>query len=531
LLHAGRDLFLLHRTAEASLVLDLLESAVSHLREDPPPAPFLSELRRRRAQILRAGGHFARAREAFEQLGAPRGEPLDSPTQTDIALCAGSFKWLSDVAIPADAASVPDMLSRLDQAEPYAQAALSSPRGFLTNTQYILGVRALLRDEADEARALLEEAYAGMSARRELYRDAFSKCRLYYSLAILRSLHAPQLAIAREIIEQTGEDQDFKDWPQWLMRQAFEFAQAAPSEAVALAEWTVNRFPSLAEDLLLNADVVARSEALQGLIKARVTSAERPLESRWNEATTLLKCAQRAGDSGVGRGALDVLEELALLSPLARGRCAEFLADQQNYDPMWTWEEAQFCRAHLLELDGRCDDAAIILARLIRLALTQDDREGARGLYEHLKSLGASCPPFPDVEARMRALEDGLAPAPASGTGSLRSGPRIRILFVGGNEIQARYDAWIEGELRDQYPRVAVTFEHTGWTSNWGIQADRIQRLMGDHDAAVVMRFVRTELGRRVRDDVGRLGKRWFPCTGHGRDSVLRSIVQAASLI
>jgi len=531
LLRAGRDLFLLHRTAEASLVLDLLENAVGHLRDDPPPQAFLSELRRRRAQILRAGGHFARAKEAFERLAGTSENPLDSPTQTDIALCAGSFEWLSDVAVPTDAASVPDMLSRLDQAQPAAQAALRNPHGFLTNAQYILGVRALLRDESDEARAFLEEAYAGMSARRELYRDAFSKCRLYYSLAILRSLHAPQFAIAREIIEQTGEDHDFRDWPPWLMRQAFEFAQAAPSEAVALAEWTTNRFPVLAEDLLLNADLVSRSEALQELIKARITSDARPIESRWNEAKTLLTCAQRSGDSAVGRGALDVLEELALLSPSVRERCSEFLADQQNYDPMWSWEEAQFCRAHLLELDGHCNDAGLILATLIHSALTQDDREGARGLYEHLRSLGDSCPPFPEVDARIRALEDGSAPTPAVDAGTLATGPRIRVLFVGGNETQARYDAWIVGELRDRYPQVTVTFEHTGWTSNWGVQAERIERLMADHDAAIVMRFVRTELGRRVRDDVGRLGKRWFPCTGHGRDSVLRAIVQAASLV
>jgi hypothetical protein len=148
-----------------------------------------------------------------------------------------------------------------------------------------------------------------------------------------------------------------------------------------------------------------------------------------------------------------------------------------------------------------------------------------------------SAPDLADLVEELGAPDDELAPlraalahlpgeragdADAEGTGA------VRVIFVGGNEIQAQYHAEIERALP---PRVSVQWFTTGWSARWGPEAERIEAAYARADAVVLMQFTRTQLGRRLRRTAGEAGLPWIPCTGHGRDSLRRAILRAVSVV
>jgi hypothetical protein len=133
----------------------------------------------------------------------------------------------------------------------------------------------------------------------------------------------------------------------------------------------------------------------------------------------------------------------------------------------------------------------------------------------------------PDTgEKLLSSLPHEQASAVATGIETrLRAGEAVQVLFIGGNETQARYDALIREELTAQWPGLRIRFEHTGWSSNWGRDVDRLLRLAKASDAVVIMHMIRTMLGRALRE---RVVRPWVPCTGTGRGMLLQSIREAA---
>lgn len=527
LLGGVREMFLSHRTPEAILLLDEVEAVLGSFDPGAVPEGVTYEVRRRRAQVRRAGGHFREAEEAFAAMAEGAGPEQRSELLADVALCRGAFKWLADVEVPREESAVHDTLKRLEAGASAAEEAASEPGGTATNAQHMLGVRALLLGRYDEARGLLEQAVSGMSPRVGLYPDVLPRCRLYYALSILLSAQVAQFRVALSILNELGSDEALGEWPEWLLRKALDMARADYLEGVYFAEWAGKRFPDLLDEFVHDSYLVRRSEQIRTELQFKAASKDRPLALRQKDFEALLRYAQREGDVTAARAALEGLERLALGSPAVRRAFADALADEAYYDPAWTWEEAQYARTQMLEADGRYAEAGSVLASLIHSYLSQNETEEARGLCERLQSYGATCPDFPDIGARLAALVE--APHADVGAQAGERAPKlVRVLFVGGNEVQARYDEWIEGELERLGTGVTVTFLHTGWDGNWGPHAERIRQLMPTHDSAVIMRFVRTELGRTAREDVGKAGKRWVACTGHGRDSMLRAVLNAA---
>jgi hypothetical protein len=56
-------------------------------------------------------------------------------------------------------------------------------------------------------------------------------------------------------------------------------------------------------------------------------------------------------------------------------------------------------------------------------------------------------------------------------------------------------------------------------------------RRIREADAVVIMRFVRTLLGRTLRALCSEHDRPWVACTGHGRDSLLGAIEEAVRLL
>jgi hypothetical protein len=107
----------------------------------------------------------------------------------------------------------------------------------------------------------------------------------------------------------------------------------------------------------------------------------------------------------------------------------------------------------------------------------------------------------------------------------------VRLVFVGGNEVQARQVPEIERTLEQHHDgTVQVKWIHPKWDSNWVPHADRVASRLQDCDAIVVMKFVRTNLGERLRSLSSAAGVPWVACTGHGRASMVSAIHEAVGV-
>lgn len=108
----------------------------------------------------------------------------------------------------------------------------------------------------------------------------------------------------------------------------------------------------------------------------------------------------------------------------------------------------------------------------------------------------------------------------------------MTILFAGGNETQMRYQPLLDAEFAERFEgRIALEWFSTGWSSNWKSDALRVEAAYERGDALVLMRYVRTNLGQRLRRTAGEAGLPWVPCTGHGRESLRRAIEHAAVVV
>ena len=82
----------------------------------------------------------------------------------------------------------------------------------------------------------------------------------------------------------------------------------------------------------------------------------------------------------------------------------------------------------------------------------------------------------------------------------------------------------LKARIQSDYPKVVLQFEHTAWSSNWSAKLARFEGDLHKASAFVIHRFVRANLGRRLRNMAGELDVKWMPCTGSGCASIERSV-------
>lgn len=109
----------------------------------------------------------------------------------------------------------------------------------------------------------------------------------------------------------------------------------------------------------------------------------------------------------------------------------------------------------------------------------------------------------------------------------------ISILYVGGNEAQARIHQAIEEHVSGRYgDMVVIEWVHINWTANWGRERVRISgRLAAGFDAIVLLPLVRTVMGEHVRRTAGDHDVPWIPCTSRGQGSAKRAIDNAVQVV
>ena len=106
----------------------------------------------------------------------------------------------------------------------------------------------------------------------------------------------------------------------------------------------------------------------------------------------------------------------------------------------------------------------------------------------------------------------------------------VKVLYIGGNETQQQYEGPIRQAFARSMPNLTLSFLFPGWTSNWHTWVDDVKRRLPHVHAVVLSSMVRTQFGRHVRALCNE-AKPWFPCTGRGRQSLIRSIERAATFV
>lgn len=133
-----------------------------------------------------------------------------------------------------------------------------------------------------------------------------------------------------------------------------------------------------------------------------------------------------------------------------------------------------------------------------------------------------------DIETVLAGLG---ANVPRTSPSSTEITQTVSIVFVGGDETQARYVPVLEADLATRHAgRIMVEWVHTGWAANWQEHAARVEAGIKRADVIVLMRLMRTNLGAHLRRAASEANVPWVPCTGHGRSSILRSLEQAVAV-
>ncbi len=217
---------------------------------------------------------------------------------------------------------------------------------------------------------------------------------------------------------------------------------------------------------------------------------------------------------------LDLIEELALKNDVIAERFITLLEEDRQWSYAWDQDERDFRYIALTRDHGQIEKSLTCLRHLFHKKIAHDANL-ANDLVDQMTELGISEEEAKSLRGRLQVCEPNkpLASSPRQ--------PEVSILFIGGDEKHARYDARIREEIKAEFPKVKLDFRHTGWSSNWSRQLDGFRESVISADSLVLMTYMRTTLGRHLRKIASERGIPWVSCTGQGETSITRAIKEA----
>ncbi|MGE3630497.1 MAG: hypothetical protein AB7P00_11310 [Sandaracinaceae bacterium] len=535
------------REAEARALLEILVSAQPLLRDEPDlPPSFSILLQRRRAHCARLRGDFATARQLLEPQLTLADEDVRADILADLGLIECGLRSLADVRLPPEEGLLPEFGAQFEKGWSYFVKSASLTTRGRNHGDFCMGMALFARGEVDKAVSPLERAVAGMAADPERYGrfGPLDGARIALAVALAEQTDLARVPYARDLIRQALEAR--ARIPEYALRRALSAIELVdPDASVELATDLYASLGARSLPVLIDTRLVRH---VDGALDALLESARSPEHSdarRFDEALVVLKESHAMRDApselpGSHRErateAFDTMVELAT-EPPERERLLALL-DEPNGPWRSALEpiDARILRATLLEHVGEFEQAASELAGAFHSVLDADDEWAlgkAEALLDDIRALGGAEAASP-LEPRLaqykqifeRRSQSGLVVPPTADPADFYG----LILIIGGNETQAAQDASITSEIKETWPNANLVFERTGWSSNWGDQLRTMEGEIERARALVVMRYVRTSLGRAVRKLCGELDIPWVACTGSGRASMVRAIEQAILL-
>ncbi len=493
---------------------------------------------RRMAHCLRQEGDHVLAQKNLEDiLEHERDHNIRAMLYADLGLIQGQFSELEEVFLPRRSNDMERILARLDKGAPHFRKSSEFDTEYSAHGDFCLGVLALGRQE-DKAEGHLESARRHFSQKHRAYSGKLQqRTALYFGISraiLLRKLsHSANI-----IVEAIRAGEPFPLPFTGDLVAAFE--EAHRDDLINLAEALLESDDAEALDELANSEkALTTVPILAERLFARGADEQYAGSKRARDYRLALRgfMAQyhNVPGSDLRERALESLHGLEVLAHEGAGMSefVKLLGDPDNFDPIWSEDDAAVARARCHEAQKQYGDAANVLDPLFHQCLARATPEAlhdARGILERLKEI---CAMDPSLSVAVERYERGLATRESSDSDvghSELARKKIRVLVVGGAEPQARAADAVQRQIQERHPHILVRSIQTGWEPNWRRTLENIQRAMPTHDALVIMRFIPTILGEQVRQCWP--GDRpWRFCWGAGRGAVVQAVIRAAHAI
>lgn len=537
LLAVATDLLRDGDAAHARHILEVLDRVGGGL-EDRGVAPSRRDrldARRRFAHSLRMLREHERARQLLEDLLEQDPDPnTHAMVHADLGLMQGRFDSLTDVALPARRTAAEKVRDRLAGGEEHFRQSVKEAAEYSAHGHYCLGVLALARGTDDEkAERHLVAAHTQFSKRPRSYDRLLPRANLYAAIAKARQLQHDKLAHAARVIVDALEAG--ARLPTHLVREtvdAFDLADDKESLRHVAEAITATDDDLVLDELAECAAALRQCPLLAERLHERASTGDGPAEIRAAHLRAALRGHMHARSYERAGDALDELERHAL-NGVGTAAFQELLTEPERYDPAWSLEDATVARARCHEALGEFLEATNVLRELFFSLMareTANSFDDAGGLLQRIYGYGrdrSQCSDMTDrYEAAARSFRD---PKPDDRTDSA-SARVVRVLVVGGAEPQARAEETARTEIERRNPNIRPTFVYARWGSNWDRALADFEREFASHDALVILRFMRTNLGRHVRRRWP--GDRpWRFCWGGGPSAIAEAAARAAAAL
>ena len=543
--YEGARLLRRGNAAEADMLFELVEE----LLPDPTNGPLADDTEeketlaanllvdngRKRAQVLQLQGDFD---EALQRLNALLKVPAlversGAGILADVGLIKGGFRSIANVLPKAAEEHKQALVDALAKGEPEFSDAVSKYGRKATNAHFCLGMLTLLRGDASGTSLPADhfsQALSGMLRRQQAYEPSgmIDWTRFAHGIALLESLDTAHFLHASDSLEQALQSSVV--FPLWLWQRVLVAASMFGDKSLAerMAERLLeNRGEDVLGAILESSAADGHSELRESAIKM-LDSHTIPVRDHWRHLVRLLPGALR-DDSQQAERILDSMERLAVENAEFRGQWAKLLSDSANYSPAWVSEDAERSTVRIHELVGAFDDARHLLRQSF-YRLREDGGEyalqEAERVLDDLQNLPCPCSDLGSLRESLDQLRDNTSSVD-SATRALEKGHVVKVLYVGGNETQAKYVDQIKAEIGSEFPGVVIDFVLPGWSSNWSDDLARVVSQLKHSDVVVLNSMVRTQFGRGLRKACGSQSP-WIACTGRGKQSLANSIRKAS---
>lgn len=522
----ARMLVISERSAEAEPLFAALEGLPLRIHDAVAEQQRHADLVRRRVNCKRSLDDFASAEALLDTVELT---DLDDRTlaehHAERGLVAARMRHLSHLSFPADELERAALRERLAAAEKHFSSALQHDPQDLRAT-YALGVLATCEHDHSAAAGLLERAEAGLMRDPVLSRTPLVvRARFHRAVATLQLLEAGTDAAAVDSAVQSLHE-GYRP-PLATVLEAIEALETHGSRHIAL--FVAESLPGL-DDLEPLVPTLVRllpdhPGTLLSAVQPLLAQTRLSLGARFDLHVAALGTAARTGDEEQHLRAVESLDDLVTLTcdvELDR-RWADLLGSDATLRATLEPAEADLLRAGVLQRIGDLDEARQVVVQLFyRIAQGSLERYDPEDLLDLLDRLGAT---EDELHALRRLVRSGTDAAPTRPLSLTRP---VHIIFAGGNETQERSQGPIAEALAERYgDRLTLQWFSPGWDMNWIKDAERIEAAMPAADAIVILTYMRTNLGRRLRKAANQHDLVWRSCTGQGRASMERSIESA----
>jgi len=493
---------------------------------------------RRAAHCLRELHEHARAQNVLERLLDEDPDPnVHAMVHADLGLMAGGFDSLEDVALPITQGELEGTIERLAEGVDHYKESVKPGMFYSAHGHYCLGVLALGRAKKDgrynDAEKHLEQARVRFSQGTAYSDELVQRTNLYFAIAKSQRLQSDKLAHAADVAVDALKSG--AALPIYLVDDTLvAFGLAGDSSLVRrvaesmIASCREDLLDGVLDDLMSSDAALNHCPMLAEKLMDRASSDNRSAGKRADDWGAALRGFMRAQHYDHARVALDNLERLAQEG----AGTSEFLAilsDPEAHDPAWNLEDAAIARAQCHEARGdRTRAIAILRKQFFKEAAGESELglHNAHGILSKIRQYGVDESNYEDLtstyDAKARAMED-IGGDPVQDR-------VIRVLVVGGAEQHARSEDYVRRVLAEQHPNVRPTFIQTGWGPNWQRPYEEFKRHVDRHHALVILRFMRTNLGRRIREQWPS-DRPWRFCWSGGRKALIHTVMRAAAAV